>query len=171
MVERLVKLIGTARDEIMAPQGLSVWSRAQRTLQPVEAWQTFRSWVERDNPRMAFNVARGLVMGSMVSEAEHGWAELMRQEARARMAYLLPPGTIMCLPTTPFPALRKGLPLPVLGPLRDRISCLCSHGGLTGVPQVSIPGAEIDGLPIGLSVVGARGSDASLIAVARHLVP
>ena len=80
-------------------------------------------------------------------------------------------GTIMCLPTTPFPALKKGLPLPVLGPLRDRISCLCSHGGLTGVPQVSIPGAEVDGLPVGLSIVGGRGSDASLVAVARHLVP
>ena len=46
----------------------------------------------------------------------------MRQEARGRMAYLLPPGTILCLPTTPFPALKKGLPLSALGPLRDRIS-------------------------------------------------
>jgi amidase len=88
---------------------------------------------------------------------------------RKQMAYLLPPGTILCLPTTPFPGPRKGLPLPVLGPLRDRISCLCSHGGLTGVPQVSLPGAEVDGLPIGLSIVGARGSDATLVAVARAL--
>jgi amidase len=168
-VDRLAALIGSVRDEVMAPQGLSVWSRAQRTLQPVEAWRTFRPWLERDNPRLAFNVARGLVAGSMIGEAEQGWAELMRQEARGRMAYLLPPGTILCLPTTPFPAPRKGLPLPVLGPLRDRISCLCSHGGLTGVPQVSLPGAMVDGLPIGLSIVGGRGCDASLLAVARSL--
>jgi amidase len=169
MMDRLAALIGNVRNEMMAPQGLSVWARAQRTLQPVEAWQTFRAWVERDNPRMAFNVARGLVAGSMIGEAERGWAELMRQEARGRTAYLLPPGTILCMPTTPFPAPKKGLPLPVLGPLRDRISCLCSHGGLTGVPQVSLPGAEVDGLPIGLSIVGGRGSDASLVAVARAL--
>jgi len=169
MVDRLAALIGNVRDEVMAPQGLSVWSRAQRTLQPAEAWQTFRPWVEHDNPRMAFNVARGLVAGSMIGEAERGWAELMRQEARGRMAYLLPLGTILCLPTTPFPAPKKGLPLPVLGPLRDRISCLCSHGGLTGVPQVNLPGAEVDGLPIGLSIVGGRGSDATLIAVAQAM--
>ena len=169
MIKRLTEVIGAAREEIMAPQGLSVWSRAQRTLQPHEAWQTFRPWIEHDNPRMAFNVARGLVFGSMISEADLGWAELMRQEARARMVYLLPPGTILCLPTTPFPAPKKGLPLPVLGPLRDRISCLCSHGGLTGVPQVSIPGATVDGLPIGLSIVGARGTDAMLVAVAQAL--
>jgi amidase len=169
MVERLGTMIGSVRDEVMAPQGLSVWSRAQRTLQPHEAWQTFRPWVERHNPRMAFNVARGLIAGSMIGEAERGWAELMRQEARARMAYLLPPGTVLCLPTTPFPAPPKCLPLPVLGPLRDRISCLCSHGGLTGVPQVNLPGPEIDGLPIGLSIVGGRGSDATLVALARAI--
>jgi amidase len=85
------------------------------------------------------------------------------------MTYLVPPGTILCLPTTPFPAPKKGLPLPVLGPLRDRITCLCAHGGLTGVPQINIPGAELDGLPIGLSIVGARGTDATLIAVARAM--
>jgi amidase len=168
-VERLAALVGDARDELMAPQGLSVWSRPPRTLQPVEAWQTFRPWVERDNPRMAFNVARGLVAGSMISEAEREWAELMRQEARARMTYLLPPGTILCLPTTPFPAPKKGLPLPLLNALRARINCLCSHGGLTGVPQVSLPGADVGGLPVGLSIVGCRGSDATLAAVARAM--
>ena len=166
MVAKLSILIGSARDEIMAPQGLSVWSRAQRTLQPHEAWQTFRPWVERDNPRMAFNVARGLIAGSTIPEADRSWAELMRQEARARMAYLLPPGTILCLPTTPFPAPKKGLPLPVLGPLRDRIGCLCAQGGLTGTPQVSLPGATVDGLPIGLSIIGGRETDATLVAVA-----
>jgi len=47
--------------------------------------------------------------------------------------------------------------------------CLCCHGGLTGVPQVSIPGATVGGLPIGLSIVGGPGSDATLIAVASNL--
>jgi len=93
----------------------------------------------------------------------------MRQEARGRMAYLLPAGTILCLPTTPFPAPRKGLRLPVLDPLRDRITCLCAHGELTGVPQVNLLGAPIDGAPIGLSIIGGRGCDATLIAVAQAL--
>jgi amidase len=166
MVAKLGTLIGSVREEMMAPQGLSVWSRAQRSLQPHEAWQTFKPWVERDNPRMAFSVARGLLAGSTIPESERGWAELMRQEARARMAYLLPLGTILCLPTTPFPAPKKGLSLPVLGPMRDRITCLCAQGGLTGVPQVNLPGATVDGLPIDISIIGGRGTDAALVAVA-----
>ena len=169
MVDRLAALIGRARDEIMAPHGLSVWSRAQRTLQPVEAWQTFRPGSSATIRAWPSTWRADWSLGSMIGEAERGWAALMRQEARGRMAHLLPPGTILCLPTTPFPGAEEGLPLSVLDPLRDRISCLCSHGGLTGVPQVSLPGAEVDGLPIGLSIVGARGSDATLVAVARAL--
>jgi amidase len=34
------------------------------------------------------------------------------------------------------------------------------------VPQVNIPGAEVDGFPVGLSIIGGPGSDATLIAVA-----
>ena len=55
------------------------------------------------------------------------------------------------------------------GPQRDRLLCLCCHGGLTGVPQVSIPGAAVEGLPVGLSIVGGPGSDATLAAVASAL--
>ena len=169
MVKRLAALIGSAREDLMAPQGLSVWARAQRTLQPVEAYNTFKDWLDERNPRFAFSVARALVMGSMVPEGERGWANLMRQEVRGRMAHLLPAGTILCLPTTPFPAPLTGQRLSILDPLRDRITCLCAQGGLAGHPQVSLPGATVDGLPVGLSIIGPRGSDATLVAVARAM--
>jgi amidase len=169
MVRKLSALVKDTREEMLAPPGLSVWSRAQRTLQPYEAWLTFKDWLDRVNPRMQFNVASGLALAPTIPESERQWAALMRDEARARLAWLLPPGTILCMPTTPFPAPRKGLPLSTLGPMRSRISCLTSQGGLTGVPQVSVPGATVDGLPIGLSILAARGSDATLVAVAKAM--
>lgn len=169
MVTRLASLVGHSREDIMAPPGLSTWARAQRSLQPVEAYNTFKTWLDERNPRFAFAVARNLVMGSMISAADQSWATTMRQEARGRMAYLLPEGTILCLPTTPFPAPLVGQKLSVLDPLRDRITCLCAQGGLAGHPQVNLPGATVDGLPVGLSIIGPRGSDASLVAVARAL--
>jgi amidase len=169
MVQRLAALIGHSREDIMAPQGLSVWARAQRTLQPVEAWNTFKDWLDERNPRFAFSVARQLLSGSTIPPIEQSWAALMRQEARGRMAHLLPPGTILCLPTTPFAAPPVRQRLSALDPARDRITCLCSQGGLAGHPQVSLPGATVDGLPVGLSIIGPRGSDATLVAVASAL--
>ena len=49
------------------------------------------------------------------------------------------------------------------------VNACAAHGGLAGFPQVSVPGAHVDGLPVGLSILGARGSDAMLVAVARAL--
>ncbi len=169
LLARLRALVGEVREEAMAPPGLAAWARAQRTLQPYEAWQTFQEWIDRNNPRFQFSVARNLAFAPTVPASERAWASLVRQEARGRMRQLVPPGTILCLPTTPFPAPLCGQSLSALEPLRDRITALCAHGGLTGVPQVSLPGATVDGLPVGLSIVGARGSDASLVAVARAM--
>jgi amidase len=169
MVDRLAKLIGNVREETMAPPGLSVWARAQRTLQPWEGWLTFKDWIDRENPRFAFSVARNLTLASTIPAADRNWAALMRLEARARMAHLTRGDTIVCLPTTPFPAPPVNLAVAMLDPLRDRITCLASHGGLTGVPQVSIPGGTVGGLPVGLSIVGAHGRDAMLVRVAQAL--
>jgi amidase len=169
MVARLGALCGEVSEERMAPPGLAAWVRAQRTLQPYEAWLTFRDWIDRANPRFQFSVARNLVLGGLIPASERAWAALVREEARGRMRQLLPAGTILCLPTTPFPAPLCGQPIPVLEPLRDRITALCAHGGLTGVLQVSLPGTTVDGMPVGLSIVGGRGSDATLVAVARAM--
>jgi len=172
-LQPLVRALGArmkdTREDLLAPPGLTAWARAQRTLQPWEAWQTFKPWIERVNPRLQYSVARNLALASATPESERQWAALARSEARARMTWLLPPGTILCMPTTPFPAPPKGLPLPELEPVRARILGLAAHGGLAGFPQISIPGATVDGLPVGLSILGARGSDATLVAVAQAM--
>jgi len=169
MLDRLKKIIPEWREEVLAPPGLVAWGRAQRTLQPVEAWETFREWIERDNPRFAFSVARGLVMGAATPEAERGWAALTRQEVRGRLRHLLPPGTVLAMPTTPFPAPKAGLPLPALNPIRDQILSLCAVGGLAGHPQVSLPGATVAGRPVGLSLIAARGADTLLLRAALEM--
>jgi amidase len=169
LVERLGRLIGAASHETMAPPGLVAWANAQRTIQPSEAWQTFREWLDRVNPRLQFSVARNLAAAAAITDAERARAQSVREAARARMRKLLPPGTILCQPTTPFPAPFCGQRLSMLDPLRERITRLACHGGLTGVPQVVSPGSTVDGLPIGLSIIGAPGTDATLVAVARAL--
>jgi amidase len=169
LVDRLGRLIGTVEHETIAPHGLVAWANAQRTLQPSEAWETFKDWIDRVNPRMQFSVARNLAAAAAITGAERARAASLRDMARTRIKKLLPPGTILCQPTTPFPAPLCGQPLSMLDPLRERITRLCCHGGLTGVPQLVIPGSTVDGLPVGLSIIGGLGTDATLVAVAQAL--
>src|SRR5579872_548374 len=134
LVERLGRLTGAVSRETMAPPGLVAWANAQRTIQPSEAWETFKDWIDRVNPRMQFSVARNLAAAASITAAERARAQSVRDAARARMRTLLPPGTILCQPTTPFPAPLRGQALSALDPLRERITRLACHGGLTGVP-------------------------------------
>ncbi len=167
LVDRLTDLVGHHRETTLAPQGLSVWKDAQRTLQSSEALKTFAPWLDRFNPRLQYSVARNLALAASIGEADRTRAALMREEARARLRFLLPPGTILCLPTTPFPAPLRGQSVSELAFPRERITCLACVGGLTGSPQVNLPGATVDGAPVGLSIIGPRGSDSQLLAVAK----
>ena len=47
--------------------------------------------------------------------------------------------------------------------------CLLCISGLGGLPQVSLPLAELEGLPLGLSIVARRGDDMMLLGLARRL--
>jgi amidase len=70
LVEKLSHRVGEVREGLLAPPGLSVWSRAQRTLQIHEAWLTFKDWLDRDNPRLQFSVARGLALAGTIPETD-----------------------------------------------------------------------------------------------------
>ena len=48
-----------------------------------------------------------------------------------------------------------------------RLLCIA---GLCGLPQISLPMAKIDGLPLGLSLIGPRNSDRALIALANRVL-
>jgi amidase len=85
------------------------------------------------------------------------------------MTALLADGTVICLPTTPTPAPLRGERLSTRDVLRPRISTLTCIAGTTGTPQINLPLAAVAGLPVGLSLLGARDSDAMLIAFAREL--
>jgi cytochrome c553 len=94
------------------------------------------------NPRFAYSVARNIFTGSQIPETERQWAQLARQEARGRMRHLLVPGGSSVSRRRRSRRPSAARPLSVASAQRHRILCLCAHGGLTGVPQVSIPGTS-----------------------------
>jgi amidase len=46
---------------------------------------------------------------------------------------------------------------------------LLSIAGLAGLPQISLPWANIEAGPLGISLIGPRGSDEQLLAFVAQL--
>jgi amidase len=165
-VDRLASMVGNCAAERLAPTQLSDWSGQQQILQGREAWETARDWIDRVNPRFSFEVAERYRSASAIADTEVEAAKSTRGSIITRMNAVLANGTVVCLPTTPTPAPPRGERLSRRNTLRQRISALTSVAGTTGMPQISLPLATVDGLPVGLSLLGARGADEMLIAFA-----
>ena len=86
------------------------------------------------------------------------------------MDELLGPGDVLCLPTSPRAAPLLGTPVDRIEvEYRNQAMCLLCIAGLAGLPQLSMPMATIDGLPLGLSIVGRQGTDTMLLALAKRV--
>jgi amidase len=82
----------------------------------------------------------------------------------------VPPGTALCLPTAPSAApLRRSPSGDIEVAFRARAISLLCIAGLGGLPQLTLPLGTLDGCPLGLSIVGARGTDSALLALAASL--
>jgi amidase len=53
--------------------------------------------------------------------------------------------------------------------VRMRSQQLLCLAGLAGLPQVSLPWTQIEGAPVGLSLIGPRGADEVVLAGAQAL--
>ena len=168
-IDRLTGLVGNSTRERLSPNGLIDWSAQQQTLQGREGWETARDWLDRTNPRLSFEVGDRYGGARAITDAEVEAARAARLEILKRMEDVLASGSFVCLPTAPSPAPPTGQRRSDRDPLRARISALTSIAGTIGAPQVNLPLAEVDGMPVGLSLIGPRGSDEGLIGFAREV--
>ena len=168
-LDAIASMTGDSKTERLAPKMLTDWSAQQTVLQGREAWETARDWIDRVNPRFAVYVSEGYIAGRSITDADVKAARSARREIVSRMEQVLVDGTLVCLPTTAAPAPLKGERLSARQQLRSRNSALTCIAGTLGAPQVSLPLGELDGLPVGLSLLGARGSDEMLLNFARKI--
>lgn len=168
LLEVLKSLFGSTATHRLAPSSLADWSAYQQVLQGREAWQAVRDWIEDVNPRFGFEVAERYTMAKAITAEEATAAAPGRRSVVDRMDQVLADGAVVCLPTTVAPAPLRGQRVSDRHALRLRNSQLTSIAGLSGVPQLSLPLAEVDGKPVGVSLMGPRGSDEALIALAQE---
>ncbi|MBM3600562.1 MAG: amidase [Alphaproteobacteria bacterium] len=166
-VERIGRMVGQTETRSVSSEKLATWLQHQSAFQGREAWGTFGEWVDRNNPRFSFEVADNFLRGKSIDDAAFEAARVFRAARRAEVAAWLGADTVVALPTTPFPAPIAGQPRSVMWSLRVPVITLTCIAGTLGAPQVNLPLAKVDDLPVGLSLLGAPGADDVLLGLAQ----
>ncbi len=157
--------------EQASESGLKGWSNAFYHVQWAEIWSCLGSWVVEAKPEfgpattMNFEFAKNMDRGKI--------PKAVRQRAVyfSLLKEFLGPNDLLCMPTTPALAPIKGsLGLDrTTGDYYPRTLSLTAVAGIGRLPQVTLPMAEVSGVPVGLSLLSAHGRDGFLLAVAQLL--
>ena len=169
IAEKIGELAGSSTTMRLSPNGLTEWAVQQNVLQSEEAWNSVKDWIDQVNPRFSFWVSERYNLAIGLTDAQLKEAAILRETVRARMDEVFAGGGFVCLPTAVVPAPLRGLPASAKKDVQGRLSRLTCIAGTTGRPQLSMPLGEVNGLPVGLSIMGERGSDEALIGFARKI--
>lgn len=169
IVQGIERLLGRAELVETASSGFDPLYWAFRRVQGREAWQTDGAMIERFAPPLGSGVADRFVYSRAVTEEEYADASRCREEFRSRLDSVLGRDGVLILPTMPdvAPLLSEGEAS--LDIYRNRAINLLCLAGLAGTPQVTMPLATRIGAPLGISIMGPRGSDLSLVALAARI--
>ena len=168
-IAQVEALVGTPEAVTVAEEPLSQWMDYFRVLQSAEAWAQHGEWVTRENPQFGPGVKERFAWAASVDARSVANAKMRREDITRRMAALLPGATVLLVPSAPGIAPLRNSPSQVLDDLRARALAILSIAGLARLPQVSVPVARLEGCPLGLSLIAARGRDTMLLDLAGKL--
>jgi amidase len=155
----------------LSPEGLTEWFEVFRTLQAAEIWATLGGWVTQAKPQLGPGVKERIAYAATVPPEAVAAGNARRRQITAHVESILGNDGVICLPTSPRAAPLRNTPTDqVEVEYRNQAMRLLCIAGLCGLPQISLPMATIDGLPLGLSLIGARNSDRALIGLASRIL-
>lgn len=168
-IKRVEDLVGAAAPVTVANEPLAQWMGYFRVLQSAEAWACHGDWVKRANPQLGPGVRERIAWASNVEPTTLAQAKTRREDITGHMAALLEGDTVLLLPSAPGIAPLRNSSPEVLDDLRARALAMLSIAGLARLPQISLPLATLEGCPLGLSLIAARGNDIMLLDLAVKL--
>ncbi|MDF3982426.1 amidase [Luteibacter sahnii] len=135
--------------------------RAGLLLMEAEMLNTFAAELADEAYPVSPSLRGMLDFAATKSAADYAAADLVLDAATLKMRRLFAQVDVLVMPTTPQGA------FPLDGPVPASQADLCSFASLAGCPAVSLPmGTLPNGMPIGMQLVGARGSDLRLLELA-----
>ncbi|MFY0762437.1 amidase [Metabacillus dongyingensis] len=147
----------------VAEEGLTAWTDIFRTIQALEIWEEHGPWITKEQPTFGPGIAQRFQMAGMLKKEECQSQFEQWKSIRHRMDKLLADDALLVIPTAPGPAPLLNLQGKTAEQYRARTMQLTCIAGLAGLPQVTLPLAEVGGLPVGLSIIAGRNQDKRLL--------
>ena len=140
-----------------------------RYVQSREAWLTDGPMIERYAPPLGPGVTERFAWSRAVTDDQVNKARAFRATFKTRFAALLGNDGVLLMPTMPDIAPLRVATDGSLEDYRNKAIRMLCVAGLSGCPQLSMPLAQRDGAPLGISLLGPAGSDRSLITLAERI--
>ncbi len=165
-----LRLSDLAADEL--GRDFATWCDTYCVIQWAEIKSCLGTWIANKKPEFGPYVASSFELANQLDRRRIAEAFERRGEYFRSLHDFLGPNDLLCIPTTPALAPRKDAV-----PRRSssgtgyypRTLGLTSVAGIGRLPQVSLPVAQVAGVPLGLSLLGRHGRDALLLEIVRDL--
>jgi amidase len=167
---RVQAALGAAQPVQVVLESFETMYWAFRRIQGHEAWMTDGGLIRRLQPPLGPGVAERFAWSSQLTDEQVAQAREFRDRFRAHLAAILGTDGVLVLPTMPDIAPLRSEPESALEDYRNRAIHMLCLAGLAGFPQLSLPLAGRNGAPLGISLLGPAGSDASLVRLALQVV-
>lgn len=151
-------------------EGLDDWVKTFRIIQGYEVWESYGGWIKKHNPYLPPGQKERLQWVSTITMKEYKKALIKMEMVIKRMKELIPLDTILCLPTAASIAPLKSTPLEDIKATRLQSSALLCISALSGTPQITLPMINQEDVPLGISLIGARGTDLALVEFSADIV-
>jgi len=179
-LRRLRKIFGGAvresslHDLIVGDAGdrFATWVDTFCVIQWAEIKSCLGAWIADAKPEFGPGIAASFELVNELDRPRVAEAMQRREQYFRGLNESLGPDDLLCIPTTPAFAPRKDDP-----PRRSssgsgyypRILSLTSVAGIGRLPQISLPIASSNGVPVGLSILARHGQDSLLLRVAKTI--
>jgi aspartyl-tRNA(Asn)/glutamyl-tRNA(Gln) amidotransferase subunit A len=142
-----------------------------RRVRLAETELVHRRWFPAQADRYGDDVREALRAGAGLTALQYLEAVQLRRRLTAGFLALLDEVDVLATPTTPFAAIPIGQDwVDLEGRREPLLPALLRYGtlaGCIGAPALSVPCGFVDGLPVGLQLIGRPSEEGALLALGR----
>ncbi|MBX9688541.1 MAG: hypothetical protein K2X27_17665 [Candidatus Obscuribacterales bacterium] len=148
---------------------LQNWYQAYSELSAMEAWSSLGTWLEQRKPELGEEAQNYLHRARMLDRSESAKYFKRKESFKAELRSFLADDKVLCIPAATEIAPLKGLKLYTerAGNYYPAIYSLASIGAIGHLPQLTIPAAELNGVPAALTFMAVK--EQTLIELIKQL--